>query len=137
AADGRPQTIHYITRETDLPLTMRLLVDTRLSQRKVLEEERVSSRKFLNEMLRVDKDKAFIIHFDREVELLQDLTSSIPKLQTALDNVDLPQDSRGSGGTPGQGSGGPGQGGGSGRGGRGGGGGFGGAGTLLYDAVFL
>ncbi|MCU1286846.1 MAG: von Willebrand factor, type [Acidobacteriales bacterium] len=125
AEDGRPQTIHYFTRESDLPLTLGLLVDTSLSQRNVLEDERVASRRFLNEVLRIDKDKAFIIHFDREVELLQDLTSSLPKLQTALDNVDLPENTTRRGG----GRGGPG--------GRSGGGGFGGAGTLLYDAVYL
>src|SRR6266446_2702226 len=54
AEDGRPQTIHYFARETDLPLTLGLLVDTSLSQRNVLEDERVASRRFLNEMLRVD-----------------------------------------------------------------------------------
>ena len=32
--DGQPQTIRYFTRETDLPLTLGLLVDTSLSQRR-------------------------------------------------------------------------------------------------------
>src|SRR5215510_5234732 len=38
--DGRPQTIRYFTRETDLPLTLGLLVDTSLSQTEVLGQER-------------------------------------------------------------------------------------------------
>ena len=37
-------------------------------------QERNASRSFLDQMLVQEKDKAFLIHFDREVELLQDLT---------------------------------------------------------------
>ena len=82
--DGRPQSIHYFTRETDLPLTLGLLVDTSLSQRGVLDQERSASHSFLDQMVREDRDKAFLIHFDREVKLLQDLTSSHQKLEQAL-----------------------------------------------------
>src|SRR5271157_1750677 len=74
--DGKPQTISYFAKESDLPLTLGLLVDTSLSQRRVLDQERAASRTFLDQVLRVDKDKAFVIQFDREVTLLQDLTSS-------------------------------------------------------------
>jgi len=78
--DGHPQTIRYFTRETDLPLTLGLLVDTSGSQRRVLPEERTASRRFFEQVLREDKDQAFLIHFEREVELLEDLTSSRKKL---------------------------------------------------------
>lgn len=50
--DGRPQTIRYFSRETDLPLTLGLLVDTSLSQRRVLGEERTASYRFLEQVLR-------------------------------------------------------------------------------------
>src|SRR5579884_1812596 len=83
AEDGRPQTIRYFSRESNLPLTLRLLVDTSMSQRHVLPQEKAASRTFLQDMLRQDKDRAFLIHFDREVELLQDLTSSREKLEAA------------------------------------------------------
>ena len=122
--DGRPQTIKYFARETDLPLTLGLLVDTSLSQRRVLGEERSASESFLAQILREDQDKAFVIHFDREVELLQDLTASHEKLHSALESLETPQFTRTSGG------GGPGQGSGRGAGRHGG-------GTLLYDAVYL
>src|ERR1700722_14842091 len=82
--DGHPQTITYFSRDTGLPLTLGLLVDTSMSQRRVLEQERTASHSFLDDMLRPEKDKAFLIHFDREVELLQDLTSSREKLENAL-----------------------------------------------------
>lgn len=125
--DGRPQIIHYFTRETDLPLTLGLLVDTSMSQRRVLDQERSASHTFLDQMVRVQTDRAFIIHFDREVELLQDLTSSHEKLEAALGSLTTPQFNRSSNDPSDQGSdGGPG----SGRHHVGG-------GTLLYDAVYL
>jgi VWFA-related protein len=120
--DGRPQTIRYFTRETDLPLTLGLLVDTSMSQRRVLDQERSASYTFLDQVLRPNKDLAFVIHFDREVELLQDVTSSRQKLQAALELLQTPQFTRNVGSnspasSPGSHH-------------RGG-------GTLLYDAVYL
>jgi VWFA-related protein len=82
--EGRPQTITNFLRESDLPLTLGLLVDTSLSQRHALDSERDASYTFLDQMLRVDKDRAFLIHFDHEVELLQDLTADRAKLKSAL-----------------------------------------------------
>ncbi len=126
--DGRPQTLKYFARETDLPLTLGMLVDTSMSQRRVLNEERDASESFLAQVLREDQDKAFVIHFDREVELLQDLTASHEQLRSALESLQTPEFTRASNG--GGGSGGPGSGQGRGSGRRGG-------GTLLYDAVYL
>jgi VWFA-related protein len=130
--DGRPQTINYFAHESDLPLRLGLLVDTSLSQRRVLDQERSASYSFLDKLLRQDKDLAFVIHFDREVELLQDFTPSRPQLQAALQKLSTPQFDGGGGSTSGGGGGGNGGGGGGGRG-RG----SHGGGTLLYDAVFL
>ncbi|MBZ5521782.1 MAG: VWA domain-containing protein [Acidobacteriia bacterium] len=130
--DGRPQTVHYFSQENNLPLTLGLLVDTSQSQRRVLEKERNASSSFIDQMLRSEKDQAFLIHFDHEVELDQDLTSSREKLGAALTELQTPQFTQtGGGNSPGQGPGGyPGR--------RGGGrGDYHGGGTLLYDAVFL
>jgi VWFA-related protein len=127
--DGKPQTIAYFAKESDLPLTLGLLVDTSLSQRRVLDQERAASRSFLDRDLREDKDKAFLIHFDHEVELLQDLTASRQKLLAAIDQLHTPQFSQsGSGGSSGRG----GRGDGRGSPGHGHGG-----GTLLYDSIYL
>jgi VWFA-related protein len=136
--DGKPQTIRYFAHETDLPLTLGLLVDTSLSQRRVLDQERSASRSFVTRMVREDQDKAFVIHFDHEVELLQDLTSSHENLESALDNLTTPQLSRSNGRSQSDPNGGSG----SGHGGYGrqrgkGGQHWGGAGTLLYDSVYL
>lgn len=126
--DGRPQTIRYFTRETDLPLSFGFLVDTSRSQLQALDQERTGSATFVNEVLREGKDSAFLIHFDHEVELLQDVTSSRAKLVSALQGLQESQYDRTQrgGGNPGGGRGGSGR--------RSGGP---GAGTLLYDSIFL
>jgi VWFA-related protein len=126
--DGRPQTIAYFSQESNLPLTLGLLIDTSGSQRRLIGQERSASFRFLEQVLREGKDQGFVIHFDREIELLQDVTSSRKKLEAALDLLESPQQSGGRGG--GGGGGYPPRGGSGQRGGRGG-------GTTLYDAVLL
>jgi VWFA-related protein len=154
--DGRPQTIRYFAHDTDLPLTLGLLVDTSMSQRRVLEDERHASYVFLDQMLHQPKDVAFVIHFDHEVELLQDLTSNRQKLESALQALQVSQNNSSNqngnqggnnggnqGGSNGGGNSGsyPGSGYPGGRGGGrrngGGGGSFRSGGTLLYDASYL
>jgi VWFA-related protein len=120
--DGKPQSIRYFDKDTNLPLTLGLLVDTSLSQREVIDEERAASSVFLDQMLTTPKDKAFIVQFAAETELLQDLTSSRPLLQAALKEIDTPGRNSGSGSSD-DGS--------APRRPRGGGG------TVLYDALFL
>ena len=120
--DGKPQTIRYFDKDTNLPLTLGLLVDTSLSQRDVIDEERAASSTFLDLMLTTPKDKAFIMQFAAETELLQDVTSSHPLLQAALKEIDTP--SKGNSGSSDDDNNTP-------RRPRGGGG------TTLYDALFL
>ncbi|HEY4087050.1 MAG TPA: VWA domain-containing protein [Bryobacteraceae bacterium] len=92
--DGHPQTIRYFSRETDLPLTLGLLIDTSQSQAGVLDDEKNASDRFLDQVLRPEKDRTFVIHFDRETELLQDLTSSLPDLHKAIDQIHLDDEAR-------------------------------------------
>jgi VWFA-related protein len=89
--DGRPQTIRYFFRESDLPLTIGLLVDTSRSQIRVLEPERKASYQFLDQVLREDRDLAFVMHFDIRVDLLQGFTSSREKLAAALAELRIPK----------------------------------------------
>lgn len=92
AEDGRPQTIAFFSHENDLPLTLGLLVDTSPSEANMIEQERDASRLFFDTVLDLKKDKAFLIHFDTQVELLQDLTNSLPKLDEALNKLDAVSD---------------------------------------------
>ncbi len=112
--EGRRQTIRYFTQQSDLNLTLGLLVDTSMSQRRVLNEERQASRRFLEQMLRPEKDMAFLIKFDVETELLQDLTAQRKALESAMSALKVPEMQN----PPRRGRG-------------------GGVGTVLYDAVFL
>ncbi|MBV8551756.1 MAG: VWA domain-containing protein [Acidobacteriaceae bacterium] len=59
--DGRPQTIRYFAQQSDLPLTLGLLVDTSGSERRMIPEERDASRTFIEQVLRPDRDKVFLI----------------------------------------------------------------------------
>jgi VWFA-related protein len=137
--DGRPQKIKSFTRQTDLPYKLGLLVDTSRSLSGAIESERKAAGKFVDTMLPdkpgADKpastpaastpDEAFLIHFDREVELLQDLTNSRDKLHRELDDMSASrrsQDDRNGPETSDDDRG-------SSRGGHGG--------TQLYDAIYL
>jgi len=88
--DGRPETIRYFARQTDLPLTLGLLVDTSMSQEHVLNAERAASFRFLDQVLREKKDQIFIMQFDLAVMTRQPLTSSYKDLNDALSQVDTP-----------------------------------------------
>src|SRR5260370_9357427 len=72
--DGRPQTIRYFSQEANLPLTLGLLVDTSRSQTSVLDAERTASPGLLSQILVQEKDKPFLIHFNRHADICQDLT---------------------------------------------------------------
>jgi VWFA-related protein len=127
--EGRPQTIAYFSQESDLPLTLGLMVDTSGSQRNLIDQERAASYRFFEQVLRPEKDVAFVIHFDFDTELLQDITASRRLLEQALEDLSAPSQMRrrnpgGGGGYPGGG-------------GQGRGGGRSGGGTVLYDAVLL
>ena len=131
--DGRPQVIKSFTTQSNLPFRLGLLVDTSRSVYSAIDSERKAAEKFVDLMLPADPkaaargDQAFVIHFDSEVELLEDFTNSRDKLDHEIDamtptsrehNSQGPEssgDNRGSGGN---------------------GGGHGG-GTQLYDAIYL
>ena len=124
AEDGKPQTIQRFSRETDLPLTLGLLIDISASQERLIDIEREAASQFFSSVIR-SKDEAFLISFGKSTDLLQDLTNSPRQLSSAL------RDLRGDGQTPMVGTGpipntGP----------------IGGSvgtprGTLLYDAIYL
>jgi VWFA-related protein len=86
--EGRPQAIRYFARESNLPLTLGLLVDTSASQRRVVDAERGASLRFFDQVVRENKDQVFIMQFDTIVQMRQALTSSVGKLDDALAYVD-------------------------------------------------
>jgi len=87
--DGRPQMVRYFSQETNLPLTLGLMVDTSMSQQRVMSAERGASFRFFDQVLSA-KDKAFIVQFDLNVQVRRSLTSSLRDLQESLALVDTP-----------------------------------------------
>jgi VWFA-related protein len=86
--DGKPQQIKNFTKETDLPMTIGLLVDVSKSQENLIDVERDAATQFFREVLR-KKDMAFLISFGAEAELLQDYTNSTRLLQDGLRQLRL------------------------------------------------
>jgi VWFA-related protein len=86
--DGQPQTIKYFRAESDLPLTLGILIDSSGSQMRVLEMEKEVGGSFLESTLR-PKDEAFVISFDVDITLLQDFTSSVSRLRRALNEAKI------------------------------------------------
>src|SRR5437762_10406822 len=101
--DGKPQTIKYFKAETNQPLTLGMLIDSSASQQHVLGIEQQVGSQFLRQVLGKD-DLAFVISFDVNVDLLQDLTASTHDLSGALDRAKV-NSGGGGGGVPGMGGG--------------------------------
>ena len=119
--DGKPQTIKYFSAESNQPLTLGMLIDSSMSQERVLPIEKEVGAAFLREVLR-EKDLAFVIGFDVNVDLLQDFTNDPRELRAGMNRARI-NGGGGGGGLPGLGGGpvpisNP-------------------RGTLLYDAVYL
>jgi VWFA-related protein len=122
--DKQPQKWRNFTAETDLPLTLGIMLDTSGSQQYVLPLEKQAGSQFLEQVLR-KKDEAFVLSFDVNVDLLQDYTNSAHQLAHAMDKAEInTAGGNGAAGIPGLGGGtvpvygDP-------------------KGTLLYDAIYL
>ena len=115
--DGKEQEIKYFTRETDLPLTIGLLIDVSGSQERLIDVEKRAADQFFQSVLKA-KDLAFLISFGHEAELLQDSTGSAKLLREGLNQLRLnvPVGGLHPGPVPTSSS---------------------GAGTILFDAVYL
>lgn len=86
--DNVPQEIKYFSKQTDTPLTLGILVDTSPSQGRVLSIEQEQAKSFIAQVIK-PKDLAFVLHFDVEVELLQDFTSDKKMLSRAIDETQI------------------------------------------------
>ena len=118
-----PQKLKSFVAETQQPLTLGILLDTSGSQYRVLPLEQDVGGQFLSRVLR-QKDEAFVLSFDVNVDMLQDFTNSSRLLSRALNKAEINTAGGGGSGSPGAGGGtvptiGAGK------------------GTVLYDAVVL
>lgn len=88
AEDSSPQTIKYFGAESNLPLTLGILIDSSGSQLRVLDMEKQVGGAFLKQIL-TDKDEAYVIDFNVDADLLQDFTRDVHRLQAALNKVKI------------------------------------------------
>jgi VWFA-related protein len=82
--DGKPQPIRYFAADNTLPLTLGLMVDTSGSMTLHTQDEQLAAADFLESMLGRQQDRAFLVRFDSNVEMLQGPTADVWKLKSAL-----------------------------------------------------
>ena len=103
--DKTPQTLKNFSADSDLPLTLGILLDTSGSEYRTLPLEQEVGGQFLSEVLR-KKDQAFLVSFDVNVDLLQDFTNSPRLLSRALNKAEInTAGGNGAAGIPGAGGG--------------------------------
>jgi len=85
--DNKLQTITNFSRETDLPLTIALVIDTSTSIRERFKFEQEAAIDFLYRTLRPKKDKALLVTFDSAIELVQDYTDNPEVLSKAIRQI--------------------------------------------------
>jgi len=88
AEDAKPQTIKYFSKETNIPLTIGMLIDVSGSQATMIDPERQAGSQFFSNVLK-NKDVAFLISFGADSELLQDITGTPRLLQRGLGQLKL------------------------------------------------
>jgi VWFA-related protein len=74
--DGKQQTIKYFAAESNLPLTLGILIDSSGSQLRVLDMEKEVGGAFLRQIL-TDKDEAYVIDFNK-VKINTGFTNPLP-----------------------------------------------------------
>ena len=84
--DGKEQKIAIFGRESALPLSIVLAVDTSLSTRKDLPLELTSARKFVHAIVR-PQDGLSLYKFSEEVSELVPFTSDLKKIDAGIDRV--------------------------------------------------
>ncbi len=110
--DGKEEEIRYFSQDSDLPLTLVLMVDTSGSQKMLIQDETDASAKFFKAMLTRPSDRAALVQFDYNVLQLQPMTNKVVALENSLGFLSMPHAAPGGASVP-----------------------RGGGGTLLYDAI--
>jgi Ca-activated chloride channel family protein len=87
--DGTPQEIFTFQPNSDLPLSLAILIDTSGSEERTLPEEKAAARAFLESVMRPAKDEAAVVSFTGEVTLEQGLTGNVARLRRAIDQVEF------------------------------------------------
>jgi VWFA-related protein len=82
--DDAPQQIRFFNRQTDMPLRVGFLLDTSNSIRDRLKFEQEAAIDFLYNVIRREKDQAFLMTVDDEPELVQGFTGDLDVLREVI-----------------------------------------------------
>jgi VWFA-related protein len=82
-----PQSIVNFRRETDLPIELGLLIDTSGSVRGRFDFEQEAAVSFLQNTVRPNFDKAFVVGFNGHSQIVQDFTDNATLLSAAVHNL--------------------------------------------------
>jgi Ca-activated chloride channel family protein len=80
----KPQSILEFTAETNLPLRIGILIDTSNSIRERFRFQQDAATDFINAVIRPGQDKAMVVSFDSNAEMVSDLTDSTEQLSKAI-----------------------------------------------------
>ena len=98
--DGVEQKVEFFSRETDVPITLAMLMDTSGSMYRILSAEKEAASRFVREVLR-RKDEAMVMSFDTDVDMLTDFTEDPSTLDEGINRAQINVDASGIGGTAG------------------------------------
>jgi Ca-activated chloride channel homolog len=85
--DNKPQEIFSFERQTDLAITIAMLIDISGSEEFTLPMEKAAGARFFQRVLRPRKDLGAVVTFEGDAELVQNLTSDPAKLERGLDSI--------------------------------------------------
>jgi len=86
--DGQPQEITNFSADSNLPITLGLLIDTSGSEMDMLYAEQEAASQFLGRVMR-KSDLAMVMSFDLDVDLLADFTEDRGRLDRAIHRAQI------------------------------------------------
>jgi Ca-activated chloride channel family protein len=87
--DGVEQKVFTFQRETDRPLSLAILIDCSASQERTLPEEKSAAQRFVDTVIRQNKDEVAVLTFTGDATLEQGLTGSAARVRRAIDRVEF------------------------------------------------
>jgi len=98
--DGQEQKVAYFAKETNMPITLGILIDTSGSMQNILGAEQDTASRFVHDIMR-KRDEAMVISFDFDINLLADFTEDTSVLERAIRGTQINAVSSGGVVTPG------------------------------------
>ena len=87
--DGVEQDVFTFQRETDRALSLAILIDTSASQERTLPEEKSAAQRFVDTVIRQQKDEVAVLTFTGDATLEQGLTGSAANVRRAIDRIEF------------------------------------------------